>query len=430
VAHEDLNEDRPSGVPFILDLIARYVHDNPDADTNPYQADPFASLLEDICRRENKRQSLGIDPQTQLTFFEELFREYPESVSLEDLRLFLDVICSVTNPSVVTRFTNHVFLVPLLKDFFGPRYEVLRVYFLARFLALGLADVQSKSNRSKIARLLAANSTGKTQVLDWLLRQLKQLDDTKLYAATHHAIDIIQDKENREIQRSSSMALFHLVTKLVTIADKLERTKILAYLLNAKIQDGTIQFRQSTFTSQVRSFDFSRTEFIQCVFIDVDFKNCRFSPECKFLSDTFEGTLSFTNCDCANEITVSEPVCSKEAEYELDNVRNTGTREEIRRAFGEDVLGRALKKFRNDYGFMSIQFRHKKSGFKQGNPYNEKVWDVLSNKDIIEHHHISNVDEGGLNICDDKELRREIASFLDNGVLGRRLRDVVDELIG
>ena len=50
IIQEGLNEDKPSGVPFILDLIARYVHDNPDPEANPYKSDPFASLLEDICR--------------------------------------------------------------------------------------------------------------------------------------------------------------------------------------------------------------------------------------------------------------------------------------------------------------------------------------------------------------------------------------------
>lgn len=426
---EDTNEDRPSGVPFILDLVARYVHDNPDVGVNPYKADPFGGLLADVCRRENHRHSFEIDASAQLELFEELFREYPNTVTLDELRFYLECIGGVSDEKRVTSFTNHVFLQRIDKDIFAPRYEVLRVYFIARFLAAGLAQTAGKAPRAKIAKLLAMNSTGKTQVFDWLLRQFKQLQSEHLLYAIHHALDIIADSENREYQRASGIALFHLVSNLIVDSDKTARSKQLATMLRAVESSGKTTFSNKTFSGQMRAFDFANTTFIRCSFVDIEFKNCNFGIHAEFLNCIFDGTAAFTASDGAQDIVIKDPLSSKESEYALAEVRKIGTRADVKRAFAEDALGRALKKFRGDFGFDGIQYRRHKAGFKPGNPYNENVWDALKRHGIVERHAITGVDDGGLNIADNKELRREIISYLDNGVFGRRLQMVVDDLM-
>jgi hypothetical protein len=63
---EESNINRPAGVPFMLDMIANFVKDYPEASVNPYQADPLAPLLEAICKRENIRQNLNITYDKQL----------------------------------------------------------------------------------------------------------------------------------------------------------------------------------------------------------------------------------------------------------------------------------------------------------------------------------------------------------------------------
>ncbi|MGH8593127.1 MAG: NACHT domain-containing protein [Gammaproteobacteria bacterium] len=428
IPKEDANENRPSGVPFILDLIAQYVHGNPDVEPNPYVVDPFRGLLEDVCKRENRRQTLGIVPSVQFDVFEELFREHPGTFGVEELKLYLECVAGVTDSSVVQRFTNHVFLGRIGPDTFGPKYEVLRVYFIARFLALGLAAVSGKTNRSAIARLLAANKTGKTQVIDWLTDQLKRLDDNTRLAALRHAVDIINDKVNRDIQKASGMALFHLVTKMLHPQGKVDRTQQLSRYLGAEAAGGTTRFHNTAISGTMKAFDLSRVEFVRCWFESVEFRNCIFSAQTAFLGCSFDGTLDFTSCERAAELIVRDSMSSPEAEYALNTLKQKGIRQETKNAFAEDALSRALRKFKGDFGFDSIQYRHRKSGFKAGNPYNDAVWDVLAHKGVIEWHRISNVDEGGLNVVDDKEVRREVAFFFDNGVLGRRLQSVVAEL--
>ncbi|MBA7670087.1 hypothetical protein ES703_78230 [subsurface metagenome] len=429
IKREDIHEARPSGVPFVLSLIANYVENNTDAEVNPYRGDPLEHLLEDICKRENKRQSLDIEPGIQLTLFEELFREFQDDISFEDLKFYLEVVCDAADPDVLLRFTNHVFLSRIGKEVFVPRYEVLRVYFVARFLAKGLQSLSKKSQRREIARILAEQSTGKTQVIDWLLRQLRQLDDTKLQEALHHAIDIINDKDNLNILRSSSMALCHLVKHFVTASNKSERTKQLFTYYQGKTQSTELVFRNAMFTGLLKSFDFSGVPFSRCTFVDVEFKNCRFSKATKYSDCVFEGGLVFERCDNIADVQPTNCQFSPEAEHKWNTIQGKGTREEVKRAFAEDALVRALRKFKGDYGFKSIQLRHSIKGFRAGNPFNEKIWKVLRKNGVIEHHNISNVGEGGLNIANDKDLRREISQFLDNGILGVRLTQVIRDTI-
>jgi len=340
-------------------------------------------------------------------------------------------VAGVTDASVIGRFTNHVFLAPA-GNAYVPRYEVLRVYFIARFLALALSTLKGKGDRAAIARLLALNKTGKTQVIEWLVLQLKRLqrsDPKKLVAAIHHAVEIIHDNENKENQKAASMALFHLVINLLSSDEKKERLRQMAELLVAETQDDKIRFERIGLAGTVRAFDFSNVEFVRCWFENVEFRNCIFSERSAFLSCSFEGTLDFASCDGLKKFAVREPLYSREAEYAFDEIRGTGVKEATKRTFAEEALSRALRKFKGDFGFNSIQYRYRKGGFRAGNPYNETIWEALLHCGIIQRHHISNVDEGGLNVVDDKEVRREIAFYFDNGVLGRRLDQVVAEVI-
>ena len=434
--HGDQNADRLSGVPFILDLVARYVEGNSDPNLNPYETDPFARFLKNVCRREDLRQNLDINFDKQFELFEELFRAYPESVSFANLREYLGVVCGVSDHEVAKRFTGHVFLtaLPTRKDdgeqpHYGPHYEVIRVYFLARFLALSLVKTTAgaNQNRAAIVELLAKNSTGKTQVVDLLAEQLQQQDEKGLLEAMRHALKMIHDEDREEVRRKSGMALFHLAQKLVSEQqDKVERTKQLVKLLPS---GGDAEFRAVTLTGQLRAYDLSNTTFTRCQFVDVSFRNCRFSTGTVFEKCSFEGTLDFTYCDASSQIQVNDATCSNEAEYVLGRFRDTGPTKKVRESLAEDALRRALKRFRGPYGFTTIQYSDRGTGFKPGNPYNKKVWDVLEGHRIIERHHISNVAEGGLNVQDDDELKRDLRSFLDNGVVDGRLRRVIASLI-
>lgn len=430
---EDKNAERLSGVPFILDMIARYVEDNPDPESiNPYAADPLAPLLEAICRRENVRQSLGVGHELQLTLFEELFRDSGDSIHDLVLRDYLEIICDVHDPDVIKGFSNHFLLRRLGDDLFEARYEILKVYFVARFLARSLADIEGppKSQRKRVAEMLAKNATGSTEIIDWLLGQLRALEKNRLCEAIRHAKQIVGEPENKREFRLAGNALFLLTQRLIQFSEKADRTRILAEYLGSGIGEGVTLFHKVVFAAHVKAYDFSNARFVECVFHNVSFKNCNFSTNTILETSEFVGTLDFESCSGCEEIKVS-PSCmlSGHAELTFDELFSRPSRDVTKRTFAEEAVFSALRKFRGQFGFTSIQYRRRLGGMPGSNPYSKEVWDQLLHLKIIERHAISNVIDGGLNIKDDPQVRKDVRSFIDNGVIGPLLRHVIDTLI-
>lgn len=432
VKGETLNSDKPSGVPFILDMIASYVADNPDPGTvNPYVTDPLSPLLEAICRRENVRQNLGIPYERQLTFFEEIFRDSNDTITQETVDLYLQVICEAQDAGVIQRFSNHFLLRRLGPGLFEPRYEVLKVYFIARFLANGLLTLESspKGQRRRIAETLAKNATGSSEITDWLLGQLRNLDEQRLQEAFGHAKILIAEPENYKEFRTAGGALFALIQRLIVGSSKDERTANLARFLKDKSSDPRLAFTEVVFSGSLRSYDFSETLFAKCVFVNVEFKNCNFSSNSLFRNCEFVGTLGFDNCNNGVAIHLDECSSSGHAELALDELFQRPARIETRKTFAEEALLLALRKFRGQFGFTSIQYRRRLAGLHSSNPYSRTVWEFLLKHRVIERHNISNVGDGGLNIRDDQQTRKDVRSFTDNGVLGPILKRLIDDLI-
>ncbi|MEW6563457.1 MAG: NACHT domain-containing protein [Pseudomonadota bacterium] len=426
---EEENADRISGVPFILDLIACYVNDNNDI--NPYQVNTLGLLFEGVCRRENIRQQLTLEATDQLTFFEEIFREYPDGFTKDDIRLYLEIICHLTNADTQTRFLSHAFLKRTSENKYGPRYEILKVYFLARYLVNGLIDNNENRTRwANLAQLLALNSTGKTQIMDLVVEQIKQHDSRSIKLAFTHAINIAKDKNSLDYKNKALLAISNLAIRTINAHEKQERTSQLIDLVGLTGTNNERSIIGMFFGESMRGYDLSNIKFKDCTFVDVEFRNCIFSDQTEFNQCTFSNNLTFSNCTNPEELTLSgECHFSKEAEYILNRVLGRKTKYETKIALAEDALTRALKKFKGNFGFSDIQYRHRKTGFKPGNPYNDRIWEGLLNEKLVLPHEISNVSDGGLHITEDKVLRREISSYLDNGIIGQHLRQIISSLV-
>lgn len=430
-ALETDTSDRPSGVPFILDLIARYIEDNSDVQiVNPYEADPLASLLEGICRRENVRQRLDIDPYKQLELFEELFREYEDKISQSDLEIFAEVLCNIRDKETVSRLANHVFFVNAGPSMLAARYEVLRVYFVARFLSNGLTNASGSESRTKIAHLLAAQSAGHTQVIETLVTQLQRHPRERLLDAIKQAYEIVAEQKISSERLAASMALSHIAMALIeNQKTRSDRTQEFAALFDFACHDDHFTFRNLAFGGSVANIDLSRVKFQSCIFSGVSFSKCKFSPNTIFSNSEFIGSLSFSGCESTGDLQLGENcVLSKEAEYEFSIIHSGTARREVRVSLAEDAAIRALRRFKTEFGFVTSQARRMTNGFRHGNPYNGKIWDALLAGGIVEKHRIAGVTEGGLNVNPSKEVRKEVSDFLDNGVLGGVLRGVITVL--
>lgn len=364
-----------------------------------------------------------------MSLFEEIFRASDVEISVGDLDLILQIF-DIDDAGVRQRFENHFLLQRVRPEALGARYEVLKVYFVARFLAKGLQKLYKATPQKEIAQALSRNSTGQSQVAEWLAWQLKRLDAHNLRAAIAHAFEIISQPANSQSRHKAAMALCHLVSMLVGADDKTERTEELLQLLSAGTYQRIPLVKRLTFAGKLRAFDFRGLTFEDCTFVDIDFNGCVFSDSTVFRGCSFEGILDFTKCDDIGGIQVTDCRLSAEAELAISIAKSRPPTTEVRRTFAEDALTRALRKLRGDSGFHGIQVRRRMSGANPRNPFNAEVWSSLRKHRVIEAHDISGVSEGGLHVVEDRDVRREVQQYLDNGILGARLQQALRDLVG
>ncbi len=408
-------------------MVSQAVEEEDAVDFNPYPTDPLSAVLVPICRRENRRQTLDISPEKQMSTFEELFRETEGAITPQQLEEYVQVICDVSDPGVLTRFQNHFFLRRDSKGTLVPRYDVLRTYFIARFLANGLVSKDTPI----LAKCLASVSESAPQVFDWVANQLSRHPEDRIREAFAHAVRLLASPENLKLRKRGGLALSNLAIRRIQAAglSKSECTMELCQLLSPDtLAKHAIHF--AYFSGVLKGFDFSSWTLSGCHFSSVVFRNCSFSSGTTFTYCTFEGDLAFESC-AGRESIIFAPSCtlSKEAELHISELLGQAPRAELLRAFAQTILEKALRKFRGTFGFQSVKYVNRLSGMPQKNPFLHKIWEALLDERIIEKHRISNVTEGGLNVVDDPTVRREIMALIDNDTSGVRLNRVITRLL-
>lgn len=441
--NEQPNKERMEGTPFVLDLVAEAFEGPDTEDSSPFRADPLEDILLRVCRRENLRQGIQIPPARQLALFEELFREKPGRISEADLRMYLEVICGVQDPTVQEKFRIHFLLRRVGgnlhahrsneerdgEEGFLPRYEVLRTYFLARFLSRELLSLREKSGwRRNAAVTLAESGGGRTPVVEWLLGQLRRQPPESVREALRHGFIMIREPSGLPIRNKAGCALFGVVTRWLTEDEKAERTATLKYLMSAR-NAAPDEIEEGFFSSIVSRFDFRNIKFKNCYFEDCEFRNCLFNNDTTLLRSEISGSLNFFKCSGEQDIRNQDSTLSGEAQYTFAKLRGAKLSEEVARKFAEEILEHVLRKFRGPYGFHPVQYANRLKGLPRANPFREYIWDALLSHKVVERHEISHVTGGGLNISDDSLIRREVQGVFDNANIGTRLRRVVDDLV-
>ena len=415
---EPLQADRASGVPLLLELIAIYVDGNPKATFAPASKDPIGPLLEAVCERENERQKLSISAEKQMAIFEELFRDFPEDIPRTDLALYIELHASGLDAGALERFESHAFFSPG-KDV-CPRFETLRVYFVARWLATRLENIESDET---IPLILERNSAGNTDVFDFLVDRFLTMEEGTVCAALSHALQMIQTRTRWE---GAASAVFHLAQRLAKEFEKTRSTRtdrLLNYLRLAS------PIRKIAVIGQISGLDFSNLTFENCIFKDVELYNCRFGNNTRFVKCRFDGSLAFENCEGAGLARTIECVNSEEAREEWDIQAGRASARTITRSSARSALREALRRFVGPYGLSSIKYVDRNSGVLARNPCRDQLWECLLKEGILERHRISGVSDGGLKVADSADARHEVRNFLDNAILGPRLTRVIETLL-
>lgn len=429
VPHEEQNKERMEGTPFVLDLVAEAFEGPEGADINPYVTDPLEDVLLRVCRRENVRQRLDIRPERQLALFEELFREKPGRISESDLRLYIEIICETNDVGIQERFRSHFLLrrSPESPNDFLPRYEVLRTYLIARFLAKEIVDLRNQRGwRQNAAFALAQSGGSRAQVVDWLAGQLRRQPSEVVTEGLRHAFAMIRDPSGLGSRNKAGCALFAVASRLLGQSDKCARAKALREIMSSGESKDAID--NGFFSGVVKGFDFTGLTLQECFLEDVEFRNCNFDTSTRFVGCDIVGSLAFSKCRDEGTIQLEQCRMSMSAEYSISKLRGLKVPDAIAIELAREVVERALRKFRGPFGFHTIFYSTRARGLPRNNPLRLAVWDVLLGHKIIQSERIAGERHGGLIVAEDPLIRKEIQGLFDNANLGRRLDQVVNEL--
>ena len=225
IERKPFQAERASGVPLLLELIAMYVDGNPNATFAPATNDPIGPLLEAVCERENERQKLAISADKQMTIFEELFRDFQDDISRTDLALYVQFNVPEVTSGALERFESHAFFSPG-KDVCA-RFETLKVYFVARWLANRLESAESDE---MIPQILERNSAGNTDVFDFLVNRFLTMEEKTVRAALPHALRMVRSRPRWE---GAASAIFHLAQRMAQRQESIRAVRtdrVLSYL--------------------------------------------------------------------------------------------------------------------------------------------------------------------------------------------------------
>ena len=423
--------DRASGVPLMLELIALYVDGNPKATFFPETHDPLGPLLESVCERENVRQQLDISSQQQMSVFETLFRDYQNDIPRDELGLYVEVLVPGVSPDAIDRFESHAFFSPTQGNFVAPRFETLRVYFLARWLAAQLELSVGKRLDENAEIILARHATGASDIFDYLVRRFSREGKERTSATISHAVRMVRGRPNWE---GASSALFHLSQRLAQTLGKERKEKtvmVMEFMMGIKGKDRQIQ--NVAVRGQISGLDFSGIQFGECKFRNATFHNCNFDEETSFVKSRFLGGLSFTNCSGEGSAQIDMTSCSlsEAAALAWDERRGHGSRGRgAKEKLAKEALREILRKFTKGGRFESIKYADRNSGPISKNPFKGEVWTALQKAGIVESHKISGVPDGGMNVVKNSNVMHEVRNYVDNAAMGNRLREALDDVLG
>jgi hypothetical protein len=425
VPAEPLQADRPSGVPLLLELVALYVEGNPNATFAPRSQDPWGPLLEAMCEREQVRQQLPISVEKQMSTFEELFRDFPNDISREALEVYVTAEAPEITSDALDRFESHAFFSP--GQVVQPRFETLRVYFVARWLATKLEQASFSSGDAAISEILERNASGSSDVFDFLVPRFLALDQAKVRASIAHAVKMVGARTRWE---GACSALVHLTLRLAHEKEQTKRgrTVFLASHLGSMAGSRAI-FSKLAVQGRIEGLDLTDVTFQDCIFRDAEFRNCAFHESTEFSHSRFDGALQFENCERPGRAKVVDCVFSELAERSWDIQAGRASRAAVNQSVAKEALREVLRKFLGPFGFSSIKEIDRNSGAILKNPCRDLAWDEVVKARVVERHEISGVTGGGLHISEDQDVRHEVRNFLDNAALGTRLSGVLDRIV-
>ncbi|BBD08465.1 hypothetical protein [Desulfovibrio ferrophilus] len=328
----------PIGKGVTISLLAdlfKYGHSVSDLRDHLNGRSYLAWLMERLCEREERRQQIGLDFQTQLKVFKdfieatasklgegsgEVLEEVLEANGVESHQI-VDLLGGADNRAL-GKLTSHPLL--CLKDsednvwafrqeqiFYNLAAQRICEYILERSDVKGELDVFSQSDLlAFINDLISLNSLHASNVALAIVEYSFSRQD--LSKAESEVVSIVQfllsmgcsihfNSQLSSLSLLGTTLALQAISKLASRSDVHERTRYFKKFLS--IND---MFSDLYFNGEISAFDFSNCHFSNCRFVHTSFSSCIFDRNTKFVScytkylsllnsDTFASS-SFKNC--------------------------------------------------------------------------------------------------------------------------------------
>jgi Pentapeptide repeats (9 copies) len=359
-----------------------------------------------------------------MAIFEDLFRDYPEDISHIDLKDYIEYHVPNVSLDTLTRFESHAFFTTG-RDV-RPRFETLRVYFVARWLASRLESTIGGDLDHALTQILERNATGNSDVLDFLVQRFAAMDTNKAIAAISHASKMVRVRDRWE---GAASALFHLAQRLAHKRESTRGERTLAVITYLGMDVAHRTFSNLAMQGHMNGLSLAGFVFKNCSFRNAEFRNCVFDGMTRFEKTRFDGILEFENSEGPGKAQLIDCDFSEEAERTWDLKLGRASRRAITESVARDAMRDVLGRFVGAFGFSTIKEVDRKAGAILRNQARDLAWEELIRAEIIVRHTISGVTGGGLHISEDKDLRHEVRNFLDNAAFGPHLGEALERLL-
>jgi hypothetical protein len=433
-----------AGRGFILYLIADLAKDSADSISIAAieKQTVFQSVMRALCEREQKRQKLPINANTQL----EIFREMAETIACGDkvttdvLRDIVSICVQDINDSGVDDLVSSLKTKGSFKDHPLVRKEVNEWTFVHEqiFYNLLAEQIRMYSNRSanSLHRLFTRLSTGGKlnalihELATCIVDQLISISERE--TAIKNISDIVNDlmtccdqyRESYEAAKlekilASSIALL-AVNRYVPTGKRTDRVEQLMSFMPSRKLNGL------HISGSITSMDLSNVVFEECRFDNVIWANCKFSEKtifsnCHFLGGTIQkcegfGFAEWKNGamdDDARALISAERIAAGKKKYSEENLKSD--------------INSVLKKFipKEGLGFKTVYDEAIESGIISRSMHRNEILRVLV-KTLFDKNHI---ERDKISYQIKESAKSSISHYAINGVYTGELKKIYQELL-
>lgn len=379
------------------------------------------SLLEGICERETKRQSLSASGKRQMEVFQELALLRSElevsAFSIEDLQ------AAGISESDSKKFLSH----PLIRvaeegDLFFS-YDFLTPFFRAEVVRTALTEARPEI-RPSVIEVMGAQENGKGFLIDHVVRLC---EDTSVSQLQKAARLLEREKAARSFLFHVACAISRMDPNVVSARERARAVFGIFRTSDDSLHPDRYEVSKMRFVGLLDGLDVSGFTFRRCEFVDVAFRSFACDGAC-FNDCVFDGQVEFGSDADAHGFARADFVrCEFRGESRVALEPAIATRADEREDLLRDLLDAGLSKFWHNGKFKgSIRGQDWSKGVLSRSRRRDALLEVFVRVGLVKHVEISGVKEGGYGF--NREAIGDLQNFMDHRQLTGLVAKAFQEL--